>query len=65
MLQYKIINARLSNHKNPVQIGIKDGLITQIKENINASAEAILDANNNWVSPGFLRATFTLTKPVF
>ncbi|MDT0293732.1 hypothetical protein ACFQ3R_10120 [Mesonia ostreae] len=62
MLQYKIINARLGKHKNPVQIGIKDGYIHEISEQVNASAEAIYDANNNWVSPGFFESHIDLDK---
>lgn len=62
MLQYKIINARLGKHKNPVQIGIKDGYIHEISEQVNASAEAIYDANNNWVSPGFFESHIHLDK---
>ena len=33
---------------------VEDGIVKEISQNINTSAEKVIDANKMWVTPGFI-----------
>lgn len=42
------------NNRYQADIGVKDGLITDIQKNLDIPAKCVIDAQNNIVSPGFI-----------
>ncbi len=44
---------------------IEDGIVKEISQNINTSADKVIDANKMWVTPGFIDLHVHLREPGF
>ena len=61
-LDILIKNARLNDNEETTDIGIKDGVIKEISQNIEDSADKTIDAEGRVVSPGFVESHIHLDK---
>ena len=44
---------------------VEDGIVKEISQNINTSADKVIDANKMWVTPGFIDLHVHLREPGF
>ena len=44
---------------------VENGIVKEISQNINTSADKIIDANKMWVTPGFIDLHVHLREPGF
>ena len=61
-LDILIKNARLNDNEETTDIGIKDGLIKEVSQHIEDSADKTIDAEGRVVSPGFVESHIHLDK---